>query len=55
MALGYILMKPHDPRFSRFVTVHSRYRRRQTDDRQHIMPIAKLAMQLQRSAKNGYC
>jgi len=38
-ALGYILVKLHDPMCNRFVTIHSRHRqtdRRQTDDRRHI-------------------
>jgi len=49
-AMCYILVKP--AYFSRFVTIHSRYRQTMTDDRQHLMGIAELAMQLQRSAKN---
>jgi len=40
----------HDPNFSRFVTIHSRYR--QTTDRQTDRQTAELAMQLQRSAKD---
>jgi len=40
----------YDPSFSRFVTIHSRYR--QTTDRQYVTGIAELAIQLQRSAKN---
>ena len=39
MNFCYVCVKARDPNFSRFVTIHSRYRR-QTDDRQHIMTVA---------------
>jgi len=52
-ASRYILVKLHDSSCSFFVTLHSRYRRQTTDNgRQHLIEIAELAMQLQRSAKN---
>ena len=50
------LLKLHNPSYSRFVTIHSRYRKRRqttTEDEQHLMPIEELAIQLQRSAKNS--